>query len=545
MSPEKSHAKHASVHAEKKQGSFEIALPVRLGIAAILFLISVLFKMPPFIHTILLVLSTIVAGYDVFLAAVDEVADKQFFSTDLVIVFSAVLAFVIGFGAEGAAMVLLYQLSKILIDFTRKLSVQSAREMFSIQDEDVRSRVEEIISEDDAGSMKMQRSIDSSAKFVLRFIFVAALLYALLFPLISGLSFRISIHRALMILLVASPLSVSVSFPIVGINGLAFSARNGILFNSAEVLEEASEINVALFDKAGVFSEESPHLLGLQSDILDKKTFLHFLAHAVYYSDQPFAAAIADYYDQEYRLDLITDFSEIQGSGVSLKIGSADVVLASEDYFEKQGIEIPKTTRSSVEGISYYMTVAGRYVGRAVISSEIKLEAEELIPQMEAVGVTRNILLTEDGNEQSQSTAESLHFSEVIGECDVDKKLRLISDISSTEQNVTAYVYANGIEGHSAANLDVRVNRKGKYADALILPEAYLNIPLGIECSRRVKELISENAVFVFVVKAILLFLSFIGYSTLWFVVFIDLVAALAAILNASRVSSPSLLKKK
>ena len=190
------------------------------------------------------------------------------------------------------------------------------------------------------------------------------------------------------------------------------------------------------------------------------------------------------------------------------------------------------------------MTVAGRYVGRVVVSSEINQEAERLVEDMISAGVARNILLTEDGNEQSQVTADTLHFSEVVGECDMDKKLRLISDISQAGQNKTAFVYANGIEGHSAADMDIRVSRKGKYADVLVLPEAYLNIPLGIQVSHRTKELVSENAIFVFLIKAILIFLSIIGYSNLWFVVFIDTVAALATLLNAIRVTSPSILKK-
>ena len=163
---------------------------------------------------------------------------------------------------------------------------------------------------------------------------------------------------------------------------------------------------------------------------------------------------------------------------------------------------------------------------------------------MIAAGVSRNILLTEDGNEQSQATADALHFTEVVGECDMDKKLRLISDISQAGQNQTAFIYANGIEGHSAADLDIRISRKGKYADAIVLPESYLNIPMGIQISHRTKELISENAIFVFVVKAILVFLSIIGYSNLWFVVFMDTVAALATLLNAIRVTTPSMLKK-
>ena len=125
----------------------------------------------------------------------------------------------------------------------------------------------------------------------------------------------------------------------------------------------------------------------------------------------------------------------------------------------------------------------------------------------------------------------------------MDKKLRLISDISQAGQNKTAFIYANGIEGHSAADLDVRVSRKGKYADAIVLPESYLNIPQGIQISRRTKEITAENAVFVFVIKAILIFLSIIGYCNLWFVVFLDTVAALATILNAIRVTTPSLLQ--
>ena len=542
MSPEKTRAKHSAEKTVKKQGSFEIALPIRLGIALVLVIISALFKMPVLVRIILLVFSALIAGYDIFLSAVDSIAEKKYFSSDLVILFSAVLAFVIGYPMESALMVIFYQLSKLLIEYTRKRAIKSAKDLVEYSDPDIQNKVDEILSADRAGEMKIQRTIEDSAVFILRFLLVFALIYALLFPFVSGISFRVSIHRALMILLIASPLSVVVSFPIVGITSLCFSARNGIVFNNAEVMEQSTGLNVALFDKAGVFSEEAPHVIGLQSDVLDKKTFLNFLAHAVYYSDQPFAKAISDYYDQEYRLDLINNFAEIPGSGVSLDIGHAPVILATKSYFDSMGISIPE--RGLAEGIPYYMTVAGRYVGRVIVSSEINQEAESLVEEMNLAGIPRNILLTEDGSEQSQATAEALHFSEVVGECDMDKKLRLISDLSQTGQNRTVFVYANGIEGHSAANLDMRVSRKGKYADAIVIPEAYLNIPKSIQIARRTKEIISENAVFVFVVKAILVFLSIIGYSNLWFVVFLDTAAALGTILNAIRVTSPSLLQK-
>ena len=542
MSPEKTRAKHSAEKSTKKQGSFEIALPIRLGIAAVLVIISALFKMPVLVRTILLGLSVVVAGYDIFLASVDDIAAKKYFSTSIVILFAAVLGFVIGYAMEAAVMVIFYQLSGILVEYTRGRAIQSAKNLISVQDEDVVSRMEEITSAKDAGETDLQLSLENSAAFVLRFIVVLALLYALLMPFLTGISFRVSFHRALMILLVSSPMAVGVSFPIVGISGLYYSAKNGILFNSARTMEQATDLNVAIFDKAGVFSEEVPHVIGIQSDVLDKKTFLNFLAHAVYYSDQPFAKAISDYYNQEYKLELINNFEEIPGSGVMLEIGHAPVVLATKSYFESHGISIPD--RTSSDGIPYYMTIAGRYVGRVVISSEINQEAESLVAEMNRAGITRNILLTEDGNEQSQAAADSLHFTEVVGECDIDKKLRLISDINQAGKNKSVFIYANGIEGHSAADLDMRVSRKGKYADALVIPESYLNIPTGFQICRRMLELLRENAIFAIAVKAVLIFLSFIGYSTLWFVVFIDTAAALATLLNAIRVTTPSLLSK-
>ncbi len=541
MSPERTRAKHSAEKSEKKQGSFEIALPIRLTIALVLVIVSALFKMPVLVRIILLVLSAVIAGYDIFLSTVDQIAEKKYFSNDLIILFSTVLAFVIGYPLEAALMVFFYQLSKLLIEYTRKRAVKSARDLIDYTDTDVSNRIEEILSEEGAGETKLQHTLESSAKFVLRFLLIFALVYALLFPFLTGISFKVSLHRAIMILLIASPLSVTVSFPIVGITGLCFSARNGVVFNSAELMEKTTEVNVALFDKAGVFSEEMPHVIGLQSDVLDKKTFLNFLAHAVYYSDQPFAKAISDYYDQEYRLELINNFSELPGTGVSLEIGHAPVILATKSYFDSAGFTVPE--RGPAEGIAYYMTIAQRYVGRVIVSADINQEAESVVEEMINAGVARNILLTEDGSEQSQAAAEALHFTEVVGECDMDKKLRLISDLSNTEQNCTAFIYANGIEGHSAADLDFRVSRKAKYADAIVIPEASMNIPHAIQIARRVKEIMSENAVMAFIIKAVLVFLSIIGYSNIWFVVFIDNAAALATMLNAIRVTSPSLMQ--
>ena len=123
----------------------------------------------------------------------------------------------------------------------------------------------------------------------------------------------------------------------------------------------------------------------------------------------------------------------------------------------------------------------------------------------------------------------------------MEKKLRIISDITQKTKGAVLFVYANGIEAHSDAAIDIRVNNRAKYADAITLPDAVGNLPEVKKISRRMREICVENALFVFIIKAILIFLGIIGYCNLWLAIFIDFAAAVASVLNTIRVTSESL----
>ena len=77
-------------------------------------------------------------------------------------------------------MVILYQLSGIVIGYTRKRALDSAKSLINIQEDDVKARMEEVTSANDAGETNLQFTLENSAAFVLRFVAVLALLYALL-----------------------------------------------------------------------------------------------------------------------------------------------------------------------------------------------------------------------------------------------------------------------------------------------------------------------------------------------------------------------------
>ncbi len=535
-------AKHAiqppPKNTGREAGAIDSTLTIRLVVAAVIFAVALIVKMSTFLRIVLLILAAVAAGYDIFLEAINSVEEGNYFATPLVVVFVAVIGFVVGYPTESTALIILYQICALALTYAEKRTMDSAMSLVDGQDEELVAKVREILASKDSGDLQIAATMRESAGLILRIAMIFGVLYAILLPLFTAFPFKVSIHRALMIILVSTPASIVAAMPLVGIIGLCFGAQKGVVFNQAKSLEKARNINVAVFDKAGVFSENCPELLSIQSSVLDDETFMNFAAHAAYYSDQPFAKAISNAYDQEYKLEVVSDFKELPGNGVELKIGGTPVILATGEYLSSRGAGLPADT--SEDGQPFYLIIAGRYIGKLTVSANVNEETDTLAAAMQDAGVGRCILLTEDSAEESQRIAESLGFTEFDAANDTPGKLAYIQNLCETPSNQVMYVYANGIETHSDAVLDVRVSQKAKYADAIAFPNQASGVPETVKISKRMREIAVENAVFAFAVKALLIFLCIIGYCTLWFAAFIDMAAAIATVLNTIRVTSNS-----
>ena len=388
--------------------------------------------------------------------------------------------------------------------------------------------------------MSVESVMKSSSGSVLKLAMILSVIYAIVLPIVTSYTYIVSIHRALMIILIATPMSVVVSIPLAARVGICYSAQQGVIIEKASTLEAMADSTVAVFDKGGIFADECPRIIAMYSDVLDSATFMNFVAHSVYYSDQPIAKAITAAFDQDYKLEILSGFRDIPGYGMELNIDNIPVSFGTREMYSSREVELPDD--NAAIGQAYYMVVANKYVGKVVVSSEVNEETENLIPEMKAVGISKCILLTEDSKEVGQQFAELMNFNEMYSQCDADKKLSIISDIAGREKGAVLFIYSNGIETHSDAAVDIRVGSKGKFADAIVEPEYINNLPFAKQVAVRVKEIAIENALFAFIIKALLVFLSIVGYCNLWFAIFIDMVAAVATILNTIRVTNESLL---
>lgn len=520
--------------------ALENMLVLRLVAASVLFAISLILPVPDFAQTILLVISAIIAGYDIVFKAAKELENGNYLATHVVVTLITVLAIFIKFNIEGTALILLYQIGLLLLDYSIEHTKKTAFELLKYQDDDVKAQVKSIIDDELSTEMNICEVMEKSSGGVLRLAMIFAVFYAIALPIITNFSYIVSIHRALMILLIATPMSVIVSIPVAAIVGICYCAQQGIVFNKALALETLGYSQIAVFDKTGIFTEDCPKIIALHSDVMSSESFLSFIAHCLYHSEQPLANAVSDAYEGDYQPEIIDNFKDIPGYGVELSVDGIPVCLAVREYLISRGVDVPDEDNSV--GQTYYMTVAGRTMGKIVISSEVNSNLENLVPEMKANKFSRCVLLTDDNREVGQQFAEYMNFTEMYHQCDVEKKLRIVSEISKKSKNAVSFFYSSGVEEHSKADLDIRVGRKAKHADAAVHPDCINNIPFAKQIARRVREIAIENALFAFIVKALLIFLSIIGYCNLWFAIFIDFAASIATILNTIRVTSESLM---
>ena len=523
-----------SLTKEEKLSSIHFNI-IRVSVAVLIFLLCVCFHITGFLRGLFLALSLIISGYDLAIYSVNAVQKKQYLSEPVIILFVIVISFVTGYRTDAAAAILLYQIGHILFDYVAGKTKSSAVELAKYQTKETQDLVWDILNRPGAGTMDVEYVMASSANPILRLALLVALLYVILIPIITSISFGTALHRSLMMLIISIPSSITLSIPLVGLIGIGYASQKGILIKNAAALEKFSKVKTVILEKHGVLQTETPRVLTVESNIIDKKTFINFASHAVYYSNQPFAKAIGQYHSGELTmLDLVSDFREIDG-GVELRVNGMEVILATLTGFAKKAIEQPEDNSSM--GIPYYMTVSGRYVGKILISEEIGSKSVDFVEQMHKSGMKKFILFSDESKTQSEKIAEELNIDTFYSNCDNIDKQAVISEITNKSTGDVMYVYSDGIENHSDANLDCRVGTRGKYADVIILPEFIANLPEVMHIADRVKFVSTENAVFAFSIKAFLIFLAINGFTTLWFTVFIDTVAVLATMLNAIRVT--------
>ena len=523
----------------------EIVTLLRVALSAALLIAAYSVNAASLVSMLMLIAAALICGFDIVLAAVDKIIKKRDYLNDqLLVCLCAIACFCIGCYTETIVMLVVYQLGRTCLNCVIRKTKLGFYGAVSPEDREGSLRLRSILNS--PGSLK-NSVFDKYMPYLELFskaAFIVGILFAAAVPLITDMTYVMSIRRGSMLIIAAVPISALAALPMYSLAGLSRAAEYGVYIKNTASLENTGDLASVIYDKADVFTDGTPKLVSVNSPILDNESFLQLAAYTAYSSEQRFAAPIVSAYSGDIITSYISDFKDIPGCGMEISLHGRSVLLGTGELFDAKGISIPDTERKS--GYILYLAIGGRYAGSLTLKEKLNPYAESVISDFAALGGIKSVLLTEDGRDVSERLAKALNVDELHYECGFTEKADIIQKCKDqlAPDEKLMYISAENLEYHTAADIDAKVGTEFENADMLMSNVGIFGLPVAYTASHMVKRLSSENLVFTAVIKFVLVVLALTGSATLWFIVLLDFAASVFGVLNVVRMPSADTLSE-
>jgi Cd2+/Zn2+-exporting ATPase len=257
------------------------------------------------------------------------------------------------------------------------------------------SKILDLVQNASSKKAVTENFITKFARYYTPFVVFAALALAIIPPLvISGASFSDWIHRALVFLVVSCPCALVISIPLSFFGGIGGASKNGILIKGSNYLESLNNVDTVVFDKTGTLTKGIFKVTEIVSvGDWSQEELLSFAAHAESYSNHPISLSIQRAFGKEIDTQTTSEYEEISGQGIRVKIDEKTVLAGNRKLLETEGVLFQKTDAS---GTVVYLAIDGVFAGYIVISDEIKSDSKQAIMDLKAAGVKNVVMLTGD-----------------------------------------------------------------------------------------------------------------------------------------------------
>ncbi|SEQ93769.1 heavy metal translocating P-type ATPase [Pedobacter rhizosphaerae] len=404
------------------------------------------------------------------------------------------------------------------------------------------SRILEMVQNATARKAKTELFIRKFAKIYTPIVFFLALALIII-PLIvlrSDYHFQTWLYRSLVFLVISCPCALVISIPLGYFGGIGAASAQGILFKGSNFLDLITKLNTVVMDKTGTLTKGVFNVQRIESSI-DEKEFLNVLTAVEAKSTHPIAKAIVAYIGQT-AIHPAENITEIAGMGLKGNVNGKEVLAGNVKLLEKFNISFDAGLKDIEESI-VVVAVDGQYVGYILIADEVKEDAQQAIKQLHDNGVRQVVMLSGDKSSIVKKVAQQLGIDAYYGDLLPEDKVAKLEEIKKDQQKVVAFV-GDGINDTpvlAISDIGIAMGAMGsdaaiETADVVIQTDQPSKIATAIKIGKATRNVVLQNIILAFAVKALVLILGAGGVATMWEAVFADVGVAFLAILNAVRI---------
>ena len=365
------------------------------------------------------------------------------------------------------------------------------------------AKIVQLVEDANATKAPIARLADRVAGvFVPVVICIALVVFAVWLALTGSVSEAITSGVA--VLVISCPCALGLATPVAIMVGTGRGAEMGVLFKSAEALENLRGIDTVVLDKTGTITKGKPAVTDVvPAEGTSKKALLKLAATLEANSEHPLAEAIMDHArEQGIVAREATDFAAVPGKGVTAKEGANEVAAGNAKLMADLGVTVDEAALEAFahDGKTPLMFAKnGQLVGTIAVADEVKPTSRAAIESLRRLGVSA-VMLTGDNRTTAEAIGRGVGLSgdAVIADVLPADKERHVRELQEAGHKVA--MVGDGINDSPAlARADVGlaigagadIAKEG--ADVILMHSDLLDVGRAIELSRGVIRNIKQD----------------------------------------------------
>ena len=362
------------------------------------------------------------------------------------------------------------------------------------------AKIIQLVEDANATKAPIARMADKVAGVFVPVVFVISAVTFVAWMVLTG-SINEALTSAVAVLVISCPCALGLATPVAIMVGTGKGAEMGILFKSAEALENLRSVGTVVLDKTGTVTRGKPAVTDIVvaaradgSPTMSEKALLKLAAALERSSEHPLAEAImAECETRGIVARMVEDFTAVPGRGVTAHEGQNAIAAGNVRLMDELGVTVPAglAEQFAAEGKTpLFFAKNGELAGTIAVADEVKETSAGAIAALRSLGVDVR-MLTGDNRVTAEAIARRVGLSseQVIADVLPADKERHVRELQDAGGKVA--MVGDGINDSPAlARADVGlaigtgadIAKEG--ADVVLMRSDLMDVARAIELSR-------------------------------------------------------------
>lgn len=362
------------------------------------------------------------------------------------------------------------------------------------------AKIIQLVEDANATKAPIARLADKVAGVFVPVVFAISAVTFVAWMVLTG-SVNEALTSAVAVLVISCPCALGLATPVAIMVGTGKGAEMGILFKSAEALENLRSVGTVVLDKTGTVTRGKPAVTDIVvatradgSPAMSEKALLKLAAALERSSEHPLAEAImAECETRGIVARMVEDFTAVPGRGVTAREGQNVIAAGNVRLMDELGVTVPAglAEQFAAEGKTpLFFAKNGELAGTIAVADEVKETSAEAIAALRKLGVDVR-MLTGDNRVTAEAIARRVGLSseQVIADVLPADKERHVRELQDAGGKVA--MVGDGINDSPAlARADVGlaigtgadIAKEG--ADVVLMRSDLMDVARAIELSR-------------------------------------------------------------